>query len=294
MYNTEDSQQLYCSIESSQDSLLRYRVKKGDCLRSIIYRKDPGCSTAPHSGVDSGDKRVAAVQNEAVNDKKSAWLRGLSLEGWGGIAVDGCGSAGRCQDLHAVLPNYSTLYDGMNGIVQAGRPLAVLGPSGCGKTTLLSCLAGEVTRTRCDVTVYLNRSKLRRTVGYVRQDDALHPELTVSEAISFAVALRMPRSSRQACHERVRWTIGRLGLEAVANSKVGGHKFRGISGGERRRTAEYFSEQTPQRNRNVKDLLGGLLDQHPPVSLAVSAWLGQLQVVMSQVWTLGAVCVQFV
>lgn len=130
----------------------------------------------------------------------------------------------------------------MNGIVQAGRPLAVLGPSGCGKTTLLSCLAGEVTRTKCDVTVYLNRhriarSKLRRTVGYVRQDDALHPELTVSEAISFAVALRMPHSSRKVCQERVRWTIGRLGLEGVANSKVGGHKFRGISGGERRRTA---------------------------------------------------------
>ena len=53
---------------------------------------------------------------------------------------------------------------------------------------------------------------------------------------------------------RVTWTLSRLGLEAgkrtepivsghsrigkaVANSKVGGHKFRGISGGERRRTA---------------------------------------------------------
>lgn len=188
-----------------------YRVKKGDCLRAIIYRKDPGCSTS-----------LEAPSWVSARTKGSAALV------W--------------KDLHAMLPNSTTLYDGMNGIVQAGRPLAVLGPSGCGKTTLLSCLAGEVTRTKCDVTVYLNRhriarSKLRRTVGYVRQDDALHPELTVSEAISFAVALRMPHSSRKVCQERVRWTIGRLGLEGVANSKVGGHKFRGISGGERRRTA---------------------------------------------------------
>ena len=28
-----------------------------------------------------------------------------------------------------------------------------------------------------------------------------------------------------------------MGVEAVANSKIGGHKFRGISGGERRRAA---------------------------------------------------------
>lgn len=188
-----------------------YRVKKGDCVRAIIYRKDPGCTT--------------------------------SLEAPSWVSARSQGSAALVwKDLHAVLPNSATLYDGMNGIVQVGRPLAVLGPSGCGKTTLLSCLAGEVTRTKCDVSVYLNRhriarSKLRRTVGYVRQDDALHPELTVSEAISFAVALRMPHASRGVCRQRVRWTIGRLGLEAVANSKVGGHKFRGISGGERRRTA---------------------------------------------------------
>jgi len=118
----------------------------------------------------------------------------------------------------------------------------VLGPSGCGKTTLLSCLAGEETSTEWTGTIYLNRqriakSKLRRTVGYVRQDDALHPELTVREVISFAVALRMPKASWRMRRERVTWTLSRLGLEAVAGSKVGGTKFRGISGGERRRTA---------------------------------------------------------
>eukprot|EP00439_Symbiodinium_sp_Y106_P086225 s228_g31.t4 len=146
------------------------------------------------------------------------------------------------QDLRATLPNGAGLYDGISGIVHTGRPLAVLGPSGCGKTTLLSCLSGEVTKTKWTGSIYLNRQKiarrkLRRTVGYVRQDDALHPELTVSEVISFAVALRMPKASRRTRHERVTWTLHRLGLEAVANSKIGGHKFRGISGGERRRAA---------------------------------------------------------
>lgn len=191
--------------------LRAYRVKKTDCLRSIVRRNQRSCS------------------------------RSLEAPSWVSARMKGS-AALVWKDMHATLPNGGQLYDGMNGMVRAGRPLAVLGPSGCGKTTLLSCLAGEVTRTRCNGRVYLNRqciarSKLRRTVGYVRQDDALHPELTVYEAISFAVALRMPHASRTACHERVCWTLNRLGLEAVAHSKVGGHKSRGISGGERRRTA---------------------------------------------------------
>ncbi|CAE7547485.1 atrA [Symbiodinium necroappetens] len=140
------------------------------------------------------------------------------------------------QDLRATLPNGAGLYDGMTGIVHTGRPLAVLGPSGCGKTTLLSCLSGEVTKTKWTGSICLNRQKiarrkLRRTVGYVRQDDALHPELTVSEVISFVWV------SAVYAQRRVTWTLHRLGLEAVANSKIGGHKFRGISGGERRRAA---------------------------------------------------------
>eukprot|EP00913_Durusdinium_trenchii_P012418 g11658.t1 len=168
------------------------------------------------------------------NVKMRSCSRSLEAPSWVSARMKGS-AALVWKDMHATLPNGGQLYDGMNGMVRAGRPLAVLGPSGCGKTTLLSCLAGEVTRTRCNGRVYLNRqciarSKLRRTVGYVRQDDALHPELT-------AVALRMPHASRTACHERVCWTLNRLGLEAVAHSKVGGHKSRGISGGERRRTA---------------------------------------------------------
>ena len=36
---------------ASETSCFRYRVKKGDCLRAIIYRKDPGCSTALDSSI---------------------------------------------------------------------------------------------------------------------------------------------------------------------------------------------------------------------------------------------------
>eukprot|EP00930_Biecheleria_cincta_P046172 TRINITY_DN31849_c0_g1_i1.p1 TRINITY_DN31849_c0_g1~~TRINITY_DN31849_c0_g1_i1.p1 ORF type:complete len:1676 (+),score=254.67 TRINITY_DN31849_c0_g1_i1:65-5092(+) len=163
------------------------------------------------------------------------------------------------KELQATLPNGTSLYsmpdakasttdgainavESLSGIAHVGRPLAILGPSGCGKTTLLSRLAGEETATQFSGSVQLGRAavrewELRKIVGYVHQDDALHPELTVQEAVSFAASLRLPGVPAKHRAKRVSWTLQRLGLQGVARSRVGGEKRRGISGGERRRTA---------------------------------------------------------
>ena len=73
-------------------------------------------------------------------------------------------------------------------------------------------------------------------MGYVLQTDFLLPFLTVRETLRFAARLRLP-ASRSAADKRavVEALILELGLKDVADTRVGGQRVRGISGGEARR-----------------------------------------------------------
>jgi len=86
-------------------------------------------------------------------------------------------------------------------------PVTVLfGPSGSGKTTILRCLAGlerpDVGRIRCGDQTWLDTAAgvdvppQRRRAGYLSQEYALFPHLTVARNIGFGV--RGPRAARQA------------------------------------------------------------------------------------------------
>jgi ABC-type multidrug transport system ATPase subunit len=62
--------------------------------------------------------------------------------------------------------------------------------------------------------------------------------LTVYETLLYSALLRLPRAmSRQAKEKRVRDTMTELGIEHIANSKIGTAGKRGISGGEKRRVS---------------------------------------------------------
>src|SRR5437870_12815496 len=78
--------------------------------------------------------------------------------------------------------------------VDTGRYAVLMGKTGCGKTTLLEAIcglkpvqSGRVVLDERDVT------RLRpadRGIGYVPQDGALFPTLTVREHLGFALAIR--------------------------------------------------------------------------------------------------------
>ena len=80
---------------------------------------------------------------------------------------------------------------------QQGRLLAIYGPSGAGKTTLLRILAGltaadsgfiEVEgETWLDSDRRINLPTRRRSIGFVFQDFALFPNLTVRQQLEFAL-----------------------------------------------------------------------------------------------------------
>jgi ABC-type multidrug transport system ATPase subunit len=74
--------------------------------------------------------------------------------------------------------------------------------------------------------------------GFVGQDDEFFAQDSVEETLNLAAQLRLPRRMPAARKRAlVEALIAQLGLARVAQSKVGGAKTRGISGGERKRLA---------------------------------------------------------
>jgi iron(III) transport system ATP-binding protein len=120
--------------------------------------------------------------------------------------------------------------------VPQGSLTAVLGPSGCGKTTLLRLIAGFAdpdagTITFGDETVFRPGHSIapqRRKVGYVPQEGALFPHLTVSANITFGLSRKERRTS-----ERVDELLELVGLDAELAKRYP-HE---LSGGQQQRVA---------------------------------------------------------
>jgi iron(III) transport system ATP-binding protein len=105
---------------------------------------------------------------------------------------------GLCKSFRDVA-----VLDGIDLDVAAGSLIAVLGASGSGKTTLLRLIAGfeRVERGRIAIggqlvaAAGLHVAPERRGVGYVMQEGALFPHLSVADNILFGVAPRARRGS---------------------------------------------------------------------------------------------------
>lgn len=117
--------------------------------------------------------------------------------------------------------------------IKAGEFLGVLGGSGQGKSTLMNILAGLSLAT--DGQVIMDGVPLATigwrngAVGFVPQDDIVHHELTVREAITLTARLRLAVSA-EGIETLVSGILQRLGLQ-----KQQGQPIRSLSGGQRKR-----------------------------------------------------------
>ena len=121
-----------------------------------------------------------------------------------------------------------------------GATTVLVGESGAGKTAVLRALAGldrpATGRITVDGTDWLDTGRgislppWQREVGYVPQDYALFPHLTVKENVAFGLQpLRLPVVERRTRVEEALATAGVAGL---------GHRMpRQLSGGEQQRVA---------------------------------------------------------
>ncbi len=105
-------------------------------------------------------------------------------------------------ELKSVCKSYGTIaaVDGVDLAVPAGSRTAIVGPSGSGKTTLLRIIAGfeapdagRVTlggRVLCDGRAAVPAH--HRRIGFVVQDGALFPHLSVAQNIGFGLSRNEP------------------------------------------------------------------------------------------------------
>ena len=110
----------------------------------------------------------------------------------------------------------------------------MLGPSGCGKSTLLRIIAGLETSTSGELYFYdQEMTKINvedRGIGFVFQNYALFPTMTVAENIAFGMKLKkLPEAE---VNERVNELLAMMNLEALKDKKP-----RYLSGGQKQRVA---------------------------------------------------------
>jgi putative spermidine/putrescine transport system ATP-binding protein len=118
--------------------------------------------------------------------------------------------------------------------VAAGELLAILGPSGCGKSTLLRIVAGLLRADRGAVRIAgmeMDGVPPRdRGIGFVFQDYALFPKMTVLDNIAFGLRVRGVTPG-----ERNRKTSEML--ELVGLAEEADRTVENLSGGQRQRVA---------------------------------------------------------
>lgn len=120
--------------------------------------------------------------------------------------------------------------------IKAGEFFVIIGPSGCGKTTTLKTINRLIPIS--DGTIFIQDkkisaydiNKLRWNIGYVLQQIALFPHLTIEENI--AIVPELKKWSKAAITQRVTELLNMVGLEAEKYRKRYPHE---LSGGEQQR-----------------------------------------------------------
>ena len=119
--------------------------------------------------------------------------------------------------------------------VEQGEYFVLLGPTGSGKTLLIECIAGlnRIDAGRIEIAgedVTFLEPRLRR-VGYLPQDYALFPHLTVRDNIAFGLGRRKSLSAEEKEQrlQHIMQTVGVAHLEERFPRK--------LSGGEKQRVA---------------------------------------------------------
>ena len=174
----------------------------------------------------------------------------------------------------------------------------LMGKSGCGKTTLMEAIcglrqiqSGSITLGDIDVT------RLRpgeRNIGYVPQDGALFPTMTVFDQIAFG--LRVRQVPLPQVKERVNEVAASLGITYLLDRMP-----IGLSGGETQRVAigralavrpailcldEPLSALDEDTRQEMIELLGRLRDESPITTLHITHQRSEAQSLADELFVL--------
>ena len=140
------------------------------------------------------------------------------------------------ENVSKQYPDGTTALRQVNLNINKGELFVMIGPSGCGKTTMLKMINRLIERT--DGTVRINERpideynihELRWNIGYVLQQIALFPHMTIAENIAVVPELRRWKSDQ--IKERVHTLLDMVGLHGDTYSE---RKPAELSGGQQQR-----------------------------------------------------------
>src|SRR5580693_9798665 len=119
---------------------------------------------------------------------------------------------------------------GISFTVERGEIVGLLGSNGAGKSTtmrILSCFmpatSGTVRVAGFDV--FSEADEVRRRIGYMPENNPLHPDMRVREYLTFRA--RLKGLSRSRSRERVDAVVTQCGLEDVSK-RIIGHLSKGF------------------------------------------------------------------
>jgi ABC-2 type transport system ATP-binding protein len=168
-----------------------------------------------------------------------------------------------------------TAVAGISFTVQRGEIVGLLGPNGAGKSTTMRVLSCYLPATSGTVRVggldvFTQSRAVRRRIGYMPENNPLHPEMRVREYLKFRA--RLKGLGRQQSRERADVVMQQCGLTDVQRKLIG-H----LSKGYRQRVGLadalvhepellILDEPTigldPHQIRSVRELIKGLAGTH--------------------------------
>ncbi|WP_180276024.1 ATP-binding cassette domain-containing protein, partial [Mycobacterium celatum] len=130
------------------------------------------------------------------------------------------------------------LIDNISLTARPGTLTAIIGGSGAGKTTLSRLIAGYTRPSQGTITfeghdIHREYATMRSRIGMVPQDDVVHRQLTVNQALGYAAELRLPPdTSKEERAQVVAGVLEELDLTKQADTRVDK-----LSGGQRKRAS---------------------------------------------------------
>lgn len=139
-------------------------------------------------------------------------------------------------DLNKVFDNGFEALKSVNFSIEQGDLVCLLGPSGCGKSTILNMIAGLLQPTGGDIqfkkSSVINIEPKDRNIGFVFQNYALYPHMTVLENIMFPLTVGEKKISKEEAKKIAEEYMQLTNIEELAEKKPGT-----LSGGQQQRVA---------------------------------------------------------
>jgi ABC transport system ATP-binding/permease protein len=140
--------------------------------------------------------------------------------------------------VNYTVDNGKQLLNDISLVARPGTLTAIIGGSGAGKTTLARLIAGYARPSSGSVTfeghdIHAEYASLRSRIGMVPQDDVVHRQLTVNQALGYAAELRLPPDTSKFDRAKIVAQV----LEELDLTKHADTRVDKLSGGQRKRAS---------------------------------------------------------